>query len=232
MGSYLFSNQYQNVIIPDDEKRFKSHWLRYYKELPEITNRFVFVDPAIGQKKHHDYTGIAMVDVSIDGDWYLRLAQRDRLTPTQIVEKIFELNAIYKPNAVGIEIVAYQEALLYLMDQEMRRRNIIVPVKGIKRNQISKETRILGLVPRFEWGRIFVNTGMLDFEDEYTSFPRGKFDDILDSLASLEEIVFYPEKKIEKGLSQPHSPHDPNYERWVTQTLVEKANEETQNEYE
>lgn len=221
MGSYLFANQYQNEVIPDDEKTFKPHWLRYYKQLPENTYRFGFIDPAIGQEKHHDYTGIVIVDVDTDGIWYLRVASRSRLTPTEIVDKMFEIQDQWQLKGLGVESVAYQEALLYLVAEKMRRDQRTLPVTGIKRTAVSKNTRILGLVPRFEWGRLLISQGMTDFEDEYGTFPRGSHDDILDSLASLEEIVFYPQKK-EIKLEQPHSPHDPNYERWVIQDLVRR----------
>ena len=221
MGSYLFANQYQNEVIPDDAKDFKAHWLRYFKEIPETTFRFGFIDPAIGQLKHHDYTGIVVIEVDTDGIWYLRVANRYRLTPTQIVDKMFELCDQWKLKGLGVESVAYQEALLYLVSEKMRRDQKTLPVQGVTRTQVSKNTRILGLVPRFEWGRLLIAQGMTDFEDEYGSFPRGAHDDLLDSLASLEEIVFYPQKEKIK-LEQPHSPHDSAYEKWVIQELIRK----------
>lgn len=216
MGSYLFANQYQNEVIPEDAKSFKKHWLRYYHELPDIYWNFGFIDPAIGQKNHNDYTGIVVISVGVDGTWWVRLAKRERLTPTEIVTKTFELCKEFKLKCLGIESVAYQEALLYMLDEEMKKRRQIIPVKEITRNAQSKQTRILALVPRFEWGRLLTNQGMVDFEDEFHTFPRGKHDDILDALASLEEIVSYPIKE-EKKLEKPNSPHDPNYERWIIQ---------------
>jgi len=223
MGSYFFSNQYQNELIPDDEKRFRKEWLRYTTTMPAQKTAFGFIDPAIGQSRHSDYTGIAVIYTDIDGIWYLRLAARYRLTPTQIVNKAFELCDQFGLQALGVENVAYQEALLYLMAEEMNKRQKTIPVKGITRNRISKESRILGLVPRFEWGRIYMTPGLIEFEDEYHSFPRGSHDDILDALASLEELVYYPTKEVKK-LEQPHSPHDPNYEKWIIEQLIEKSN--------
>lgn len=222
MGSFLFANQYQNEIVPDDEKKFKKEWLKFYSQIPSGCLTFVFIDPAIGQNKRHDYTGICVVQVDCNGTWYLPVASRQRLTPTEIVEKIFEINVRFKPVAIGIEVVAYQEALLYFLAQEMNRRQTVVPIKGIKRSQVSKETRILGLVPRFEWNRIFINHGLTDFEDEYEMFPRGTHDDILDALTSLEEIVHYPQKQ-ETKIERPNGPSDPNYERWYIQELLKRA---------
>lgn len=221
-GSYIFANQYQNQIIPEDEKKFKQHWIRYYKSIPEPTHTFGFIDPAIGQKRHNDYTGITVVHVDTNGYWYLCLAARYRLTPTEIVNKMFQLCEEFKLQTLGVENVAYQEALLYMCSEEMRKRRQIIPVKGITRNSISKQTRILALVPRFEWGRLMLAQGMTDFEDEYNSFPRGSHDDILDSLASLEEIVYYPTLK-EKKLEQPDSQNHPDYEKWYIDSLHKQA---------
>lgn len=223
MGSYLFANQYQNVIIPDEEKKFRKEWLRYSTQIPSNTTKFGFIDPAIGQHKHSDYTGIAIIEADVEGNWYLRLAARYRLTPTQIVNKAFEICDVFKLDALGVESVAYQEALLYLLSEEMNTRQRVLPVKGITRNSVSKSSRILGLVPRFEWNKIFVYPGMVDFEDEFDSFPRGNHDDILDALASIEELVYYPERESPK-LEQPHSPNDPAYEKWYIQQLIERSN--------
>lgn len=228
-GVYNFANQYQNQIIPDEAKCFKSNWLRYYSTLPppDQLYHFGFVDPAIGQKSHHDYTGIVVVSVDVDGVWYLRYASRARLTPTELVDQIFKVNKQFGLQGLGVETVAYQEALIYLLDQESRKRKELIPVKGVKQGQVSKETRILKLVPRFEWGRIYLSPGLTHFEDEYASFPRGSHDDLLDSLASLEELVFYPTRK-EKVIERPNSPTDPNYERWYIQNLLKRRQNESE----
>jgi len=223
MGSYLFANQYLNQVIPEDEKRFRPEWLRYYDQIPKGCYSFGFIDPAIGQDKHHDYTGIVIIDLDTNGNWYLRVASRQRLTPTEIVAKMFEIHREFKLLTLGVEVVAYQEALLYILDEEMKKRGVVIPVTGVTRNKISKNTRILGLVPRFEWGRLYLAKGLTDFEDEYASFPRGGHDDLLDALASCEEIARYPQAKKEI-LTQPHSQHDPKYESWRIAQMVKQAN--------
>lgn len=222
MGSYLFANQYQNEVIPEDERRFKLEWIRYFRAIPSNTYRFGFIDPAIGQNKHSDFTAIVIVDVDSDNQWYLRLANRYKITPTEIISKMFEVCEQFQLKSLGVETVAYQEALLYMLSEEMRRRNKVIPVTGIKRTGITKEARILSLVPRFEWGRILLSPGLTDLEDEYSTFPRGTHDDLLDALSSIEEIVFYPKKEEQRPYDKPHSPHDPNYERWVIQKLVQQ----------
>lgn len=227
LGVYLFANQYQNEVIPDEEKRFKKEWIRYSGELPEQVYRFAFIDPAIGQSKHHDYTGIVVVDVDVDRTWHIRLALRARLTPTQIVAKLFELQKQFKCQLIGIETVAYQESLLYFLDQEMKRSGQIIPIHGVKRQGIHKNTRILGLVPRFEWGQIYLARGLMDLEQEYATFPRGSHDDLLDALASLEELVYYPQR-VKPDLLVAPPPQSPDYESWYIRNMHKKANQENQ----
>jgi hypothetical protein len=53
-----------------------------------------------------------------------------------------------------------------------------------------KEARIRGLQPLFEQGLIEIRRDMSDFVDELLSFPRGKHDDLIDSLGlALEHLL-------------------------------------------
>ncbi len=196
LGSYAYSNQYQNEIIPESDQTFKKSWFRYYDTLPSRVYNFAMIDPAIGQKKTSDYTGLSVVSVDIDGNWYIRVARRERLTPSQIVNTCFKIQSEFQTLGIGVEAVAYQEALLYMLAEETRRRKINLPIKEIRPpTDRTKEARIRGLVPRYEWGRVFHSQGLYDLETELLQFPRGSHDDIIDSLSSMEELVIYPEKE-------------------------------------
>lgn len=225
MGSYLFANQYLNEIIPGELQTFKKEWFTYYKEIPKHVNTFVFVDPAISQADSADFTGVAVVSVDYEKRWYVRYAKRFKITPTQIIELLFKLNQEFDPQVIGIEDVAYQKALLYFLDEEMRRRNILLPVKGVKPpTEKTKQMRILSMVPRFEWNRIFLNQGLQDLEIELMQFPRGLHDDLIDSLAYIE-YIYYPPDKAKEELKKPHSQSDPNYERWFIENLHKRSRE-------
>lgn len=218
MGSYVFANQYMNEIVPDDERKFKEAWLKPYVELPKKHYNFGFIDPALGQKKKNDYTAVVVVSVDQDANWYVRVANRYKITATKILEKAFEVCEQFQLKGLGIESQAFQEALLHFASEEMRKRQEVYPITGIKRSgDDNKIMRIQSLVPRFEWGRMFVPAGLTDFEDEYKLFPRASHDDLLDALQSIEQIVFYPEK--DKPSDKPPSPNSPEYEGWYIRQL-------------
>lgn len=223
LGSYIFANQYLNEIIPSEDQDFKASWIKYYEELPSKVHTFAFIDPAISQEKQADYTAAVVVHVSTDGYWYVETARRFKITATETVNLIFELTNKFKPMCIGIEDVAYQKALMHFLGEEMRRRGTVAPVKGINRGpDKTKETRIRSLVPRFEWGRIFLNRGLTDLEDEYSKFPRSQYDDLMDALASIEEIAFNPTK--EREVERVPRPIDGGvYESYYIRQLTKKA---------
>lgn len=222
MGSYVFANQYMNEVIPLDAQSFKKDWFQYYDTLPRPINTFVFVDPAISQADTADYTGVVVVHVDLDNRWYISIAKRYKLTATEIVALLFDLHERIKPNIIGIEDVAYQRALLHFMADEMRRRNQHIPIQGVRPPpEKSKQTKILSLVPRFEWKNVFLSRGLEDLEHELLTFPRGKHDDLIDALASIEAITYPPQKEKEKN--ERPAPNSPHYEKWFIKNLQRRA---------
>lgn len=218
MGSYLFANQYQNEIIPLEDQVFRPEWMSYYKELPTIKHTFAFIDPAISQEEHADFTALVVVDVDIDQNWYVRNATRFKINPTKIVDLIFRVQDQFQCQGIGIEDVAFQKALIHMVGEEMKRRGVVLPISGIRPDtNKTKQMRILGLVPRFEWGRIKLAQGLHDLELEMAQFPRGAHDDLLDALAYIDRIAFYPVKEKEKY--EPPAINSPEYEKWYIRNI-------------
>lgn len=224
-GSYIFSNQYLNEIIPADMQTFKKEWFQYYESIPKIHNNFCFIDPAISQADTADFTGVVVVAVDPENRWYVRFAKRYKITPTQIISLIFEIQKNFQCKAIGVEQVAYQESLLYFLADEMKRRNQFLPVTGIKPpTDKTKEMRVLAMVPQFEWGRIYLNKGLNDLELELLMFPRGAHDDLADSLAYISSIAFSPQA--EKLWEKPPPPNHPDYEKYMLYKMRSKPQDE------
>ncbi len=223
-GSYIWTHQYQNEIIPSDDQDFKKEWLLYYQSVPKQTYTFAFIDPAISLEASADYTAVVVVDVDTENTWYVRVAKRQRITATQTIELIFKLATDFKCKMIGIETVAYQKALMHFLSDEMRKRKVTIPIHAVNRGpDISKGMRIRSLVPRFEWQRLYLKPGLYDLEDELNKFPRGSHDDLLDALASIEEIAHPPEKPKENLREPP--PNHPGYEKYYIRQLLKRSSE-------
>jgi hypothetical protein len=224
-GPYIFASQYQNEIVPSDAQDFKKEWLVYYDELPRIKHTFAMIDPAISLDQAACYTGIAIIDIDVNNQWYLKVARRVRIDATKTIELIFDIHRIYKTQLIGIETTAYQMAIMHFLKDEMRKRKITLPVHGVNRGpDKSKMMRIRSLVPRFENQGILVKRGLMEFEEEFTKFPRGSYVDILDALSSIEEFSYPPEP--EKILDTRPAPNHPDYEKWFRKQLREKDQDE------
>ena len=226
MGSYIFANQYQNEIIPSGEQTFQKHWLKYFVELPDELLTFCFVDPAISEADTADYTGFIVVSTDVNQNWYVRYASRQKINPSQIIEHCFKINEQFKPAIIGIEDVAFQRSVVHFAYEEMKRRGKQIPLTGVKRGtDKTKDMRILSLVPRFEWGSLFIAQGLHDLELELAQFPRGAHDDLIDSLASINDIAYYPQKPRSRNANP--QPNDPGYEAWYIKTKLGNARKYT-----
>lgn len=217
MGPYLYANQYLNQVIPDGMQTFKKSWKHYFQTIPDAVSHFAFIDPAISTADTADYTGVVVVAVDALQNWYVRHAKRYRINPTQLIELCFKIAERYKTHMIGVEDVAFQRAIVHFAYEEMKRRNLHIGLTGVKLGtEMSKEARILSLVPRFENGNILLTHGLEDLERELDEFPRGANDDVLDALSSLAQIITYPN---ERKLNEP-PPGSYDYERHYIQNIV------------
>jgi len=217
MGSYVYANQYMNKIIPDDEKKFRGEWKKYYSSIPDECNYFGFIDPAISKKSKSDWTALVIVAVDFEANFYVPYAGRAKLSPTEIVDLAFKAWKTWNLKILGIEDIAYQESLIYMINDRGKREGQFLPVEGIgKGDTRHKDSRILGLVPRFEWGRIFLNKGQDALENELDFFPRGT-KDVLDALARCEQIAYAPKK--ERNQNDKPNPNSKDYEAWYIKNI-------------
>ncbi len=219
MGSYFYANQFMNKIIPEDAQSFKKEWFKFYETIPSNVYNFAMIDPAIGQQDGHDYTGITVVSVDSDTKWYVQVARRQRMTPTEIVDACFELTERFNLMGIGVESVAYQKVLIFLISEEMRKRKKTIPLREVHPGtDKTKEMRIRGLIPRYEWGQIMHSQGLYDLEMELLQFPRSSHDDICDSLSLLEKIIIYPDKEKDSNV-KPSPANATAYEKWFIKNI-------------
>lgn len=187
-GPLEFAAQYMNNPMPSEEAKFKPQWFKQVLE-DELKWRemsyFTMVDPAIGQLKDSDRTAIVTVGVDQFNNWFVVNVIWEKLLPSDTINYIFANWERFQPRNIGIEMVSFQKSLQYALHDEMRRRNIYLPIVELKASR-SKEERIEGLIPRYANGSIFHLTQCPyreELEEELMRFPRGKHDDVIDALA-------------------------------------------------
>ncbi len=204
-GSLAWSSQYMADPSGYEGRLFKTDWLEmgYYTLdddfLPKYGNMdyFMSIDPNISEDPKSDNTAICTLAVDrVHKDIYvldfyarpLDFLDQVRVLNTYASRPQLRVGKDYLPGEqriakIGVEAVAYQKSLQrtgYVMG---------LPVVPVTHTKMDKITRILRLQPHFENLRIKLphpevhRTEWWDeFYDEYTTFPRSRRDDLMDSL--------------------------------------------------
>ena len=95
---------------------------------------------------------------------------------------------------IVIEVIG-TKSLSFELANEQKRRNTWLPIQEIKSRPQSKEERIRGLAPFYEYGHIYHIQECPQIEEleyELLHFPSGRHDDIIDALATVLEIASPP----------------------------------------
>jgi predicted phage terminase large subunit-like protein len=144
-----FAQEMENRAQGDDEKPFKA--FVSYDQLPERLTVLTHVDPATG-KQRGDFTALVTVGFGSDGICYVLDAVIKRLGPTETGRAILRQREIY-PGKIQSEEVAYQSALVDIVDLLATEEGVFVPIQTIKPKG-DKIARIESLAPAVETGRI------------------------------------------------------------------------------
>lgn len=197
IGIYDFAALYQQNPITQENQEFKPEYIRYFEEseiADKVLRYYITVDLAISQKDSADNTAIMVVGKEVGNpNWYLVDKIVGHLDPLETIDALFALYTKYRPLKVGIETTAYQRALLYFLNEEMKKRQIYMNITELEAKG-DKEMRIRALQPLFKTGVVFIRRSDKDLEEELLTFPKGKHDDIIDSLAYQVQIQDLTEK--------------------------------------
>jgi hypothetical protein len=201
IGAKDFAEQYENNPISSSDSLFKSEDLKYFVSVPKDTAVETFATLDLGGKGLQDTpTGITVVQVNREDNWYVQHADAVYKDLLDIIEELFRLYNIWKPKMIGVEKEKYSIALMPFLDKEMKRRNIRLPIEQLKlkiNDRISKEDRILSLQPRIERGQLFLKKEQTKLVDQIVRFPKGKCD-ILDALSRITQIAHPPHRNLNR----------------------------------
>ena len=192
LGSYMFAALFLNDPIPAGERLFRPDWFHSYKEdqIPLSTdlnpvNYWVSIDPAIS--KRDEACDTAIIGCFHTGSLvYVHDVIRGKLAPMELVVRAVNLleknRALYRCGIL-IETVAYQKALVYFLNDELKRRRMNVQIVE-NNSRTSKEVRIASLQPLYESGQILHRKGIDEaLETQLIQFPHGRLVDLPDCLA-------------------------------------------------
>ena len=191
IGIMDFEALYQQNPLNSLTADFKQEYFKYFEEneLPVQMDIDITVDPAISKKKLACNSAIMAIGKSSTlPDWYVLDYKFGKFNPGELIEKTFEtyfeLSSLYPKSFIRIwvEGVAYQEALKYFFEEEMKKRRVYFYLDTFIDKQ-DKDQRIKGLIPLYKVGIIKHRKWMTDLEKEALKFPKGRLKDLIDALS-------------------------------------------------
>ena len=205
VGTYDWSSLYQQNPVLTENQEFKPAWFKE-REQVEVDNiqtrKFLTIDTAISKASSADFTGICDNAVDINNFWNIK-AWKVKVDPKELIDLLFTLQDKNHYEKIGIEKTIYTMVIKPFLDDEQRKRNKFLPIVDLHHNQVQKELRIRGLIPRYESGSIFHIKGeCVDLEDDLLTFPRGLHDDVADATAYQLQIAEAPFNDTEQQMEQ------------------------------
>lgn len=198
LGSVGYAGQFLQTPMSDDAAFFKSINNRYFsidngcivtekneRIFIDTCVRFFTIDLAITTNANSDYTVISYFAADKNNNLYLIDCYREKIEGAGHADLIDMMYKKYKPHAVGVESVAYQQSLC----QTLIRMGL--PVVMLRPDK-SKETRAWSAAIRHENGTIYFNrhlSNLNDLESELGMFPNSKHDDFVDTLSYAVEYI-------------------------------------------
>jgi predicted phage terminase large subunit-like protein len=186
MGAYDFAAQYQQDPAPRGGGLIKLSWLQDYVGPYQKSANDVIVqswDTAMSDAAQSDYSVCTTWAIRKTGSLYHYLlldVDRKQLGFPALQRKIKFLAEQYNPHYILIENKSSGISLIQDLKQGSN-----LPVKPITPTH-DKYTRMYIATPALENGRVFVPNlapWLDDFKTELSRFPRGKYDDQVDSLS-------------------------------------------------
>lgn len=210
LGSQVFSAEMMNQPIDESTQEFFKKNFKYAKlddVLKQRVRKFVTIDSALSKRAESDRTGVTRNYVNEQNFWHFD-AREYRFNSKGLIDLIFMLHD-EGFEKIGLEETAFTEAVEPFFQDECRLRNKYPYVVPLKHGGIMKETRIRGLIPRYEAGTIYHIEGTSTvLEEQLLRFPKAIYDDVMDSAQYQNKIAEppYPETDEAEEEDEPKYP--------------------------
>lgn len=180
MGTVAFNREKMNEPV-HEAGMFRQEWVHYYhpdclKDRELIVTGFF--DPSLESGASADYKACVTVGLDVrEMVFYVMDAFIKKTSLEAVLNTIFNRHQEYQYQLFGVEDNLFQRLLLKEFERLGQERGQILPLKGVT-NRVAKETRVAGLSPLLERGKI--------------RFIRGHSDQEL----LIEQLLYFPSTSI------------------------------------
>ena len=201
----VYAAQYANNPRESGLNEFEPGWLKFYNRSDYLLyifegdrtrkvnvwnlDRCILLDPSMGESKESDESGFVVTGTDVDGNIYILETVKERLKPPELIDKLFELHAKWRPRVVSIEDVVFSGVFAFWFEDKCRELSIFPNVHRYKPgSKRSKRARILGMGNYFASGQVYMAEDMHQFREEYEWFGIVDSEHLLDAFAQGPEV--------------------------------------------
>ena len=202
-GQRAWTALYQCSPRQEDGNLVRRNWWKYYdpEEQIQFGTEIISVDASFKGDDSSDYVSIQVWGKRAQ-DYYLRYCLNNRLNFPDTVEAIKTIYRLFpRARTVLIEEAANGPAIIQTLQREM----FIIPVTPLG----GKISRVNAISPAIESGHVFLPDPakapwVADYVDQWTSFPNGKNDDMVDATSqALARMIYSSGEVWEEEKQQP-----------------------------
>lgn len=193
MNNSTFECQYQQNPISKESQEFHTEWFKYVdtQDVPLGGRVFTTVDPAWTKQTYSDYTSI-ITGKFIDDKLYILKYTAWKFDPAESIDEIIKHIKLYNPEKIGVEAIQAKNVLSAPLNNTCKTMGIYANIEEIAQKG-DKESRIRKLIPLFRDWLVYFTRWLEDWQEvslekQLLHFPRGKFDDVIDSLQMLYDM--------------------------------------------
>lgn len=212
--AWFFANHYFCMPVSEEDKPFKASDLRYYAMITEghaqyihlrhevkinpfECDRIMIVDPASSREGsgHACDSAVVIIGKHHTGKFFILEAWAEKVNPNQLVDKMYEINDKWQPRTCYVEDIAFQGALMYMVDNKRPNRKPFCRLEPIRPGWKSKDDRIVGLEPYLRNHLMYIQIGQEKLKQQILRFQPGhKFavKDLLDAVSYAPMVWHLP----------------------------------------
>ncbi|MFH0897733.1 MAG: hypothetical protein V1850_06795, partial [Candidatus Bathyarchaeota archaeon] len=209
MNDYTFSCQFMCNPTISKNTEFTNENLKAATDLYDkvcekpLVRSFLLVDPAYTIKKRSDFTAFIYCGYDADNILQVRMALKEKKDTKDIVDTIFSMQGTFHPGQVGIEANGTQILAKWVRDKRTERQQFF-KITEIKTGPAkSKQVRIRALKALFKDGKIAISREFEDLLQEFSDFPFGLHDDLIDCLSFVLDKVFQKNPPAQVAVPEP-----------------------------
>ena len=186
-GQRAWAAMYQCSPRTEEGNLVKREWWRFYRaeDSPSFGTEIISVDAAFKGEENSDFVSIQVWGKS-GNDYYLRYCLNRHLDFPGTLSAIRSVSALYpEAKRVLIEEAANGSAIIQTLQREM----FVFPVQPLG----GKISRVNAVSAAIESGHVFLpdSPWIPDFVDQWTAFPLGRHDDMVDAASQALHFLIY-----------------------------------------